>query len=158
VSNIDTAVIIIDNEPLGGVRTMNMGDSKPSAKTRLEELEALYRRVADEEKALKKLYAVVFRVIFGEPVTFRSGVSCLEIAMEFDGTLATLSTRQERVVKWRFGLGDTGEVRTLEKIGQGFGLTGERIRQIEADALRKLRHPSRSDRIKPFIEGELKYV
>ena len=67
--------------------------------------------------------------------------------------LATLSPREEKVIKLRFGLGVQGEEQTLEEVGQQFALTRERIRQIEAKALRKLRHPSRSRILKVFNEG-----
>jgi RNA polymerase primary sigma factor len=66
--------------------------------------------------------------------------------------LKTLTPREERVIKMRFGLGD-GSEHTLEEVGQSFAVTRERIRQIEAKALRKLRHPSRSRKLKAFLEG-----
>jgi len=65
--------------------------------------------------------------------------------------LDTLTDREESVLRLRFGL-DDGRARTLEEVGQVFGVTRERIRQIEAKALRKLRHPSRSKRLKDFLE------
>ena len=65
--------------------------------------------------------------------------------------LGTLTPREERVLKLRFGLED-GRARTLEEVGKEFNVTRERIRQIEAKALRKLRHPSRSKRLKDFME------
>jgi RNA polymerase primary sigma factor len=65
--------------------------------------------------------------------------------------LKTLSPREEKIVKMRFGLED-GSEHTLEEVGQNFAVTRERIRQIEAKALRKLRHPSRSHRLRAFIE------
>jgi RNA polymerase primary sigma factor len=66
--------------------------------------------------------------------------------------LKTLSPREERIIKMRFGL-DDGSEHTLEEVGQVFCVTRERIRQIEAKALRKLRHPSRSHRFRVFLEG-----
>ncbi|MFM7203901.1 MAG: RNA polymerase sigma factor RpoD [Myxococcota bacterium] len=66
--------------------------------------------------------------------------------------LATLTTREERVLRMRFGIGERSD-HTLEEVGQDFEVTRERIRQIEAKALRKLRHPSRSRRLKSFLEG-----
>jgi RNA polymerase primary sigma factor len=72
-----------------------------------------------------------------------------------DDVLATLSPREEKVIKMRFGLNPGGEEHTLEEVGQSFTVTRERIRQIEAKALRKLRHPSRSRILKPFLEGLL---
>ncbi|MCA1643116.1 MAG: RNA polymerase sigma factor RpoD [Acidobacteria bacterium] len=70
-----------------------------------------------------------------------------------DEVLATLTPREEKVIKMRFGLGTTGSEHTLEEVGQHFAVTRERIRQIEAKALRKLRHPSRSRKLKAFLEG-----
>ena len=66
--------------------------------------------------------------------------------------LKTLTPREERIIKMRFGL-DDGSERTLEEVGQSFAVTRERIRQIEAKALRKLRHPSRSRKLRIFLEG-----
>src|SRR4026209_1866329 len=71
-----------------------------------------------------------------------------------DEVLATLTPREEKVIKMRFGLGNTGSEHTLEEVGQHFAVTRERIRQIEAKALRKLRHSSRSRRLKAFLEGK----
>ena len=68
---------------------------------------------------------------------------------QINKVLATLTERESRVIKYRFGLED-GWQRTLEEVGQKFGVTRERIRQIEAKALRKLRHPSRSKKLKDF--------
>lgn len=70
---------------------------------------------------------------------------------QLEGVLNTLTSREEKVLRLRFGLED-GRARTLEEVGQVFGVTRERIRQIEAKALRKLRHPSRSKKLKDFLE------
>ena len=70
---------------------------------------------------------------------------------QLEEVLDTLTPREERVLRLRFGL-DDGKARTLEEVGQHFGVTRERIRQIEAKALRKLRHPSRSKKLKDFLE------
>ena len=71
---------------------------------------------------------------------------------EISEVLLTLTEREEKVIKLRFGLED-GKSRTLEEVGQMFGVTRERIRQIEAKALRKLRHPSRSKKLKDYMDN-----
>jgi RNA polymerase primary sigma factor len=88
-----------------------------------------------------------------------AGVSPAEAMISVDlkeqtaRVLSTLSPREERVIKMRFGLED-GSEHTLEEVGQNFEVTRERIRQIEAKALRKLRHSSRSTMLRPFVNGE----
>ncbi len=76
----------------------------------------------------------------------------LNLKEQMASMLKTLTTREERIIKMRFGL-DDGNEHTLEEVGQTFAVTRERIRQIEAKALRKLRHPSRSRRFRIFLEG-----
>jgi len=71
---------------------------------------------------------------------------------ELEEALATISPREARILRLRFGLQD-GRTHTLEELGQKFGLTRERIRQIEGDALRRLRHPSRSRRLKDYLRA-----
>ena len=70
---------------------------------------------------------------------------------QVERVLDTLNDRERRVLQLRFGLED-GRSRTLEEVGREFAVTRERIRQIEAKALRKLRHPSRSKKLKDFLE------
>ena len=70
---------------------------------------------------------------------------------QLEEVLGTLTEREQKVLKLRFGLED-GRARTLEEVGKEFKVTRERIRQIEAKALRKLRHPSRSRKLKDYLE------
>ena len=76
----------------------------------------------------------------------------LALKEQTENVLRTLTPREETVIRMRFGVGD-GIEHTLEEVGQNFAVTRERIRQIEAKALRKLRHPSRSRRLSAFKEG-----
>ena len=75
----------------------------------------------------------------------------MNLAEQTRKVLATLTPREEKVLRMRFGIGEKSD-HTLEEVGQDFEVTRERIRQIEAKALRKLRHPSRSKRLKAFME------
>jgi len=94
----------------------------------------------------------------GDFIEDRSAVSPAEAVInvnlkeQTESVLKTLTPREERVIKMRFGVGD-GSEHTLEEVGQSFAVTRERIRQIEAKALRKLRHPSRSRKLRAFLEG-----
>ena len=78
----------------------------------------------------------------------------LNLKEQTESVLKSLTPREEKVIKMRFGL-DDGSEHTLEEVGQSFAVTRERIRQIEAKALRKLRHPSRSKRLRNFLEDKL---
>lgn len=86
--------------------------------------------------------------VIENPVDYTTRVALRE---QLDEVLDTLTDREENVLRLRFGL-DDGKMRTLEDVGKVFNVTRERIRQIEAKALRKLRHPSRSKQLKDFIE------
>ena len=77
--------------------------------------------------------------------------SVVAIDRETRKVLATLTPREEKVLRMRFGIGEKSD-HTLEEVGQDFFVTRERIRQIEAKALKKLRHPSRSRKLKTFLE------
>ncbi|HET7035913.1 MAG TPA: RNA polymerase sigma factor RpoD [Thermomicrobiaceae bacterium] len=82
-----------------------------------------------------------------------SDAASLKLLKEQVGAvLGTLSERERRVLELRYGLDDDGRSRTLEEVGREFGVTRERIRQIEAKALRKLRHPNRSKKLRDFLE------
>ena len=76
----------------------------------------------------------------------------LNLKEQTDAVLKSLTPREEKVIKMRFGVNDDSE-HTLEEVGQDFAVTRERIRQIEAKALRKLRHPTRSRKLRTFLEG-----
>lgn len=70
---------------------------------------------------------------------------------QLDEVLSTLTDREQKVLRLRFGMND-GRARTLEEVGKEFDVTRERIRQIEAKALRKLRHPSRSRKLRDYLD------
>jgi RNA polymerase primary sigma factor len=97
---------------------------------------------------------------FGDFIEDKSAVSPANataysmLKEQMDDVLMTLTEREERVLRLRFGIGD-GYPRTLEEVGQIFNVTRERVRQIEAKALRKLRHPTRSRRLKNFLDVKL---
>jgi RNA polymerase primary sigma factor len=78
-------------------------------------------------------------------------VISMDLAAQTRKVLATLTPREEKVLRMRFGIGERTE-HTLEEVGQDFTVTRERIRQIEAKALRKLRHPSRGKTLRPFLD------
>jgi RNA polymerase primary sigma factor len=79
----------------------------------------------------------------------------INLREQTDAVLKTLTPREEKVIKMRFGL-DDGSEHTLEEVGQSFAVTRERIRQIEAKALRKLRHPSRSRKLRAFLDASVR--
>ena len=96
--------------------------------------------------------------VFGDFIEDEKAVSPSEATAysllkdRLEEVLSTLTPREEKIIIYRFGLGD-GYARTLEEVGEMFNVTRERVRQIEAKALRKLRHPVRSKKLRPFVEG-----
>ena len=87
-----------------------------------------------------------------QAVSPAEGVINLNLREQTEDVLNTLTPREAEVIKMRFGVGGGGE-HTLEEVGRPFAVTRERIRQIEVKALRKLRHPSRSRRLRALLEG-----
>jgi RNA polymerase primary sigma factor len=94
----------------------------------------------------------------GDFIEDKKAVSPIEAAVRYDlqrqisTSLSTLTPREEKVLRKRFGIGEATD-HTLEEVGQDFAVTRERIRQIEAKALAKLRHPTRSKKLRSFAEG-----
>ena len=116
------------------------------------------RKIAQEPISLETPIGVDEDSPLGDFIENRQEVSPaaavinLNLKEQIENALRTLTPREEKVIKLRFGVGDDGE-HTLEEIAQPFAVTRERIRQIEVKALRKLRHPSRSRRLRTFMEG-----
>ncbi len=113
-------------------------------------------RVAQEPISLETPVGDTEESHLGEFLEDPQGVSpadrmvALNLCEQTSEVLKLLSPREEKIIRLRFGLDEGGE-RTLEEVGQSFAITRERIRQIEAKALRKLRHPSRSQRLRCFL-------
>jgi len=118
-------------------------------------------RIAQEPISLETPVGEEEESHLGDFIVDRQGISPSEAVINLNlreqtaEVLKTLSPREEKIVKMRFGLQD-GSEHTLEEVGQHFAVTRERIRQIEAKALRKLRHPSRSHRLRAFLETSLR--
>ena len=111
---------------------------------------------AQWQTALNAIMPAGIEVYRVEPVKMKADAiayACYRIRYPADAAemLDTLTPREEKVLRLRFGL-DDGRQRTLEEVGKEFNVTRERIRQIEAKALRKLRHPSRSKKLKDFLD------
>ena len=98
---------------------------------------------------LNKIRAEQISMIFQDPMTSLNPY--MKIGEQLMEVLDTLTDREQKVLRLRFGL-DDGRPRTLEEVGKEFNVTRERIRQIEAKALRKLRHPSRSKKLKDYLD------
>ena len=93
-------------------------------------------------------YFTPTRVVFGKDTHLKIATLLKEQLSE---VLNTLTEREQKVLRLRFGMND-GRARTLEEVGKEFDVTRERIRQIEAKALRKLRHPSRSRKLRDYLD------
>ena len=102
--------------------------------------------VVEDDVAVRNLITTTLRAHDYRFLTAANGESAV-----LDDVLLELTDREEKVLRLRFGL-DDGRTRTLEEVGREFNVTRERIRQIEAKALRKLKHPSRSKRLKDFLD------
>ncbi|HYM10356.1 MAG TPA: RNA polymerase sigma factor RpoD [Bryobacterales bacterium] len=118
-------------------------------------------RIAQEPISLETPIGEEDESHLGDFIIDRSGISPSEAVINLNlreqtaQVLKTLTPREEKIIKMRFGLED-GSEHTLEEVGQNFAVTRERIRQIEAKALRKLRHPSRSHRLRTFLQEGLR--
>ncbi|MBZ5523474.1 MAG: RNA polymerase sigma factor RpoD [Acidobacteriia bacterium] len=116
------------------------------------------RKVAQQPISLETPIGEDADAHLGDLIEDAAGISPADAMINVDlkeqtaHVLRTLSPREERIIKMRFGLED-GSEHTLEEVGNNFQVTRERIRQIEAKALRKLRHPSRSGRLRAFVDG-----
>jgi RNA polymerase primary sigma factor len=115
-------------------------------------------RVAQEPISLETPIGEEDESHLGDFIVDQNGISPSDAVINLNlreqtaQVLKTLTPREEKIIKMRFGLED-GSEHTLEEVGQNFAVTRERIRQIEAKALRKLRHPSRSHRLRTFLEN-----
>jgi RNA polymerase primary sigma factor len=118
-------------------------------------------RIAQEPISLETPIGEEEESHLGDFLVDQAGISPSEAVINLNlreqtaQVLKTLTPREEKIIKMRFGLED-GSEHTLEEVGQSFAVTRERIRQIEAKALRKLRHPSRSHRLRTFLENSLR--
>ncbi len=116
-------------------------------------------RIAQEPISLETPIGEEEESHLGDFIVDHGGVSPSEAVINLNlreqtaQVLKTLTPREEKIIKMRFGLESDGAEHTLEEVGQSFAVTRERIRQIEAKALRKLRHPSRSHRLRAFLEA-----
>jgi RNA polymerase primary sigma factor len=116
-------------------------------------------RIAQEPISLETPIGEEEESHLGDFIVDHGGVSPSEAVINLNlreqtaQVLKTLTPREEKIIKMRFGLETHGAEHTLEEVGQNFAVTRERIRQIEAKALRKLRHPRRSHRLRAFLEA-----
>ena len=133
----------------GKMRTLeDVGKVFNVTRERIRQIEAKALRKLRHPSRSKQLKDFIEDEVIENPVDYTTRVVLRE---QLDEVLDTLTDREENVLRLRFGL-DDGKMRTLEDVGKVFNVTRERIRQIEAKALRKLRHPSRSKQLKDFIE------
>jgi len=119
----------------------------------------LAKRIERNVSSKAGLYRIrlpfLFHKLFGVTFYLRDDNDDGEQVQIIDETLSTLTPREEKLIKMRFGIDGFGVCHSLERIGQHFGVTRERIRQLETKAKKKLRHPSRSRRLKTLLEEKL---
>lgn len=98
----------------------------------------------------KQFFQILARLIYGQPVQI-DNLDFKKLQEIFSDVLCTLSPRERDVLRLRLGM-DDGKMRTLEEVGQLFGVTRDEIQLIEASAIRKLRHPNRNKELRKFLE------
>ncbi|MBI2957398.1 MAG: RNA polymerase sigma factor RpoD [Chloroflexi bacterium] len=140
---------VYGREPAAGEIAAEMGVPESKVNDILE--------VAQQPASLETPLGEDGESCLGDFIEDRNGLGPAETASrqmlreQIDNVLSTLSHRENRILRLRFGM-EEGKCRTLEEVGEEFGLTRERIRQIEAKALRKMRHPSRSRNLKDYLD------
>ena len=153
--------VIITCAVTGGIHTPTLSDALPYtpadiAHQAIEAAKAgaaiLHLHARDPETGAPTGNPDVYRQFLPIIHQATDAVINLSLKEQTSSVLKTLTPREEKVIKMRFGLED-GSEHTLEEVGQSFAVTRERIRQIEAKALRKLRHPSRSRKLRAFMDG-----
>lgn len=125
--------------------------------SQLKEVSEFCNELIEENNYYYKIWlSELLRKIFNRPIVLEFHQVDDEIIQIVEEMLLTLTPRQQEILRRHYGLGTYGEKFTQKEIGEHFVLTDSRISQIEKGALRKLRHPSRSRRLKAFLEGKQK--
>lgn len=134
-----------------GFETMTSVQSFSEVVQQSEVISHIYAKIKAPYNLLLKIFGEEEIISFGEDLRAYEKLASYALS----NALTTLKPREEKILKLRYGI-DDNQPRTLEETAQEFNLTRERIRQIEAKALRKLRHPSRSKRLRPFLEPTIR--